>query len=168
VIARAVLFDVFVFHLSARHGSRTLKSLENGNDVRSASTDIINLAAPWVLGKGMNEPGDVQRMNVVTDLLAFVTKHTISLPLDVAFDKVAEEPMQLDTAMIRPGQATSAQAAGLHPEVTSLFLHHDIRRHFRSAENAMLGLVNRKLLGNAVIKAWVVVVPPCSLLEQGD
>src|SRR5215471_8122093 len=168
MISSAVLLDVFVFHLLARHGSGAVKCFEDRNAVRTAPAAVIGLAAPRILGKSVNEPDQIQLVNSVAHLFALLTKHAIPLTLDVAFDKVAEEPMQLDAAMIRPGQATSPQAAGFHPKVATVFLDHDIGRHFRGAENTVLGLVNGEIFGDAIIKPRIFVVPTRILLEQRD
>ena len=47
-------------------------------------------------------------------------------------------------------QATTPIARGLHPEIATILLHHDIRRHLAGAEQAMLALINPEGFRDAV------------------
>ena len=58
--------------------------------------------------------------------------------------------MQLDAGVIRPGQAAAAQAAGRHAEVAAVLLHHHVGGDLGRAEQAVLALIDRERLGDAV------------------
>jgi hypothetical protein len=107
-------------------------------------------------------------MNVIPNLFALVSKNAVELALSVAFDQVAQESMQLDAAVVGSREATAPQAAGLHPEVTAIFLHHDISRHLRSSKQAVLALVDRKIFGDAFTVSRILVVPPRLEFFQRD
>src|SRR5262245_23339240 len=104
-------------------------------------------------------------MDVVTDLLTLVSKDFVGSAFPVALDQIAEKSVQLDSAVIRAGQTAPAQAAGLHAEISPVFLDHDVRRHFGRAEQRVLGLIDTECLGNAVMKLPRRVVPTCRLLD---
>src|SRR5688572_31982241 len=98
-------------------------------------------------------------MNVVADLFPFVTEDAVLAPLEIAFHQVAEEAVQLDAGVIRPGEATAAQAAGGHSEIAPIFLDLDVGRHLGGAEQGMLRLIDREGLRNAVRESWIAVIP---------
>ena len=54
--------------------------------------------------------------------------------------------------VVRAGEASAAQAAGGHSEIASVLLHHDVGRHLGRAEKGVFALVDRKILGDAVLK----------------
>lgn len=168
VVAGAVLIHVFVIHFLAAQRRRVFKRFENGNAVGTAAADVIDLAATRILVEGMNEARDVERMDVVANLLAFVTKNFVETAFDVAFDEVAQEAVQLHAAVIRTGETTAAQTAGLHAKVASVFLHHHIAGNFRCAKDAVLALVNRELLGDAVRVGRVVIIPARGEFLEAD
>src|SRR5436190_11604175 len=107
-------------------------------------------------------------MNVVADLLSLVTVNAINTLLDVAPDEVTEKPVKLDTAVIRPGKAAAAQAAGLHPEIASVLLHHEIGSGLRRTEDTVLALIDRERLCDAIAEFLVRVVPARSLFLERD
>ena len=127
-----------------------VKGLQDRDAVGAAAADVIDLAAARVLDEGVDEAGDVQRMDVVADLFAFVAEDLVEAAFDVALDQVAQKAVQFHAAVVGAGQAAAAQAAGLHAEVAAVFLHHDVARHFRGAEQAVFALVDGKILGDAV------------------
>ena len=57
-----------------------------------------------------HEPRHVEGVDVVAHLLALVAEDPVLAPLEVAFDEVAQEPVELDAGVVRPGQAAAAQA----------------------------------------------------------
>jgi hypothetical protein len=61
--------------------------------------------------------------------------------------------MEFDGGMIWTRQASAAQAAGWHPETSTILLHQDIGREFGRPENRVRGLIDGKILripGNRV------------------
>jgi hypothetical protein len=63
VITFAVLIHMFVLHFSSAEIFDSLECFENRAAVGAAPTDVIDLSAARILIKGLDEPGDVQRMN---------------------------------------------------------------------------------------------------------
>ena len=89
--------------------------------------------------------GDVVGVDVVAHLLAFVAEDAVLAAFEVALHQVAQEAVQLDAGVIRPGEAAAAQAAGRHAEVAAVLLHHDVGRDLRRAEQRVLRLVDREV-----------------------
>jgi len=105
-------------------------------------------------------------VNVVPDLFAEVAEDAVLATFQVAFDQVTQEAMQFHAGMIGSGQATPAQRAGRQPEISTIFLDHHIGGDLRSAEQGMLGLVDRKVLRNPVFEFGIIVIPAgCQLLK---
>src|ERR1051325_5808326 len=98
-------------------------------------------------------------MNVIAHLFAFVSKHLVGLALQVALDEVAEETVEFDAAVIRPGQAPAAQTARLHAEIASVLLDHDVAGRLGGAKKAVLTLVNWEILPDAIRVGSVLVIP---------
>src|SRR5262249_11939068 len=101
VVADAIFIDVNVVHFPSAQRRAALEGLENGDAVRAATADVVDLAATWIFEKGMNEAGHVEGVNIVSHLFALVTKDLVGAPFDIAFDEVAEKPVQLDAAVVR-------------------------------------------------------------------
>ena len=99
-------------------------------------------------------------VDVVAHLLALVAVDFVFLALQVAFDQVAEKSVQLDAGVVRPGQASAAQAAARQAEVEAVFLDGNVGRRFRRPEKGMLRLVDGKILRDAVGISRIVIVPP--------
>src|SRR5713101_772101 len=116
----------------------------------------------------MDETGDIEGMNVVPYLLSLVPEDLIDPLLYVAANQVAQKAVELDTAMVRSGEAAPPQDAGFQAEVPPIFLGHDVRGDFRGAEQAMLALVYRELLGNSRLEFRIVVIPSCLQLAKPD
>ena len=98
-------------------------------------------------------------MDVVSDLLAFVSVDVVGLALEIAFYEVGEKAVELDPAMVGPGEATSAEAAGFHSEVATILLNHDVGGDFRGTEEGVFTGVDREGFRDAVGIGGVVVVP---------
>ena len=69
-------------------------------------------------------------MDVVPNLLALVSVDVVGLALEIAFHEVGEKAVELDPAMVGPGEATAAEAAGFHSKVATIFLNHDVGGDF--------------------------------------
>ncbi len=98
-------------------------------------------------------------MDIVADLFPLVAKNTVFLPLQVALHEVAEETMELDAGVIRPGKAASAQTAGGHVEVAAVFLNDDVGRYLGGTEEGVLALVDGEVLGDTVGIKGISVIP---------
>jgi hypothetical protein len=116
----------------------------------------------------MHELHDVMTVNVIADLLAFVTKDAVGLAFEVALDEVAQETMQLYAAVIRSGKTAAAQRSGRHSEIAAVFLHHNVRRHFRRAKNGVFRLINAKRFLDAIGVIRIGVIPPLLQFLQRD
>jgi hypothetical protein len=111
MITAPVFIDVGVAHRLAADFFQERKCFEDGAGIVFAATEVVDLRDARSLEKGVHEPGDVLRMNIVTYLLALATEDPVFLAFEVALDEVTEEAVQLHAAMIGPGQASAAQAA---------------------------------------------------------
>src|ERR1035438_10275948 len=89
-------------------------------------------------------------MDVIPHLLAFVSEDFVFPLLDIAANQITQETVKLNSRMIGPGKAPSAQAARGHTEVTPIFLHHNVRGHFGCAEQRMLRLLDGERLRNTL------------------
>jgi hypothetical protein len=168
VVASAVLVHVFVLHFFAAAGGGTVEGFKDGDAVGAATTEVVNFAAAGVFIKSMDEAGDVEGVDVVAHLLAFVAEHLVETALDVAFDEVAEEAVEFHTAMVGAGEAATAQAAGFHAEIAAVLLDHDIAGDLGGAEEAVFALVYGKILGDAIEVGRVIIIPAGGEFLEGD
>ena len=58
--------------------------------------------------------------------------------------------MEFHAAVVGPGEAAAAEAAGLHSKVTAVLLHHHVRSDFRGTEETVFALVDREVFANAL------------------
>ena len=136
------------------------ESLEDGARIVASAAEVVDRGDPGGLEKLLDEAGDVMAVDVVAHLLALVAVDFVFLALQVAFDQVAEKSVQLDAGVVRPGQASAAQAAGRQAEVEAVFLDDNVGRRFRRPEKGVLRLVDGKILRDAVGISRIVIVPP--------
>jgi hypothetical protein len=130
MISFPVFIDVGGEHFLARKFFDSGKGLKNGAAVASASAEIIDLARARFFKKCGDKTGHIQRVDIVTDLLALVSVHVVGLALEIAFHEVGEKSVEFDPAVVGAGETTAAEAAGFHPEVAPIFLNHDIGGDF--------------------------------------
>src|SRR5882762_1183736 len=116
----------------------------------------------------MNEPGNVQRMDVVAHLFALVTEHLVHTSLNVAFHQVAEEAVQLHAAVVRPREAAPAQAAGFHAEIAAVLLDHHVCRDLGCSEQGVYGAVDAESLVDSLRESPIGIVPARFLLNKSD
>ncbi len=76
--------------------------------------------------------------------------------------------MELDAAVVGAGEAAAAQCAGGQPEISAVFLHHDVGGDLRRAKERMLGLIDGESLRNALGVGRVGVVPAGGEFDQLD
>ena len=76
--------------------------------------------------------------------------------------------MELDAAVIRTGEAASAEGAGLETEVAAIFLNHDICRDFGGSEEAVFALVDGEVLGDSIDEGGIGVIPAAGEFLKGD
>src|SRR5437867_562446 len=93
VITLAVPIDVLPLHELTADGGDALERLEDRDAVPAAAAEVIDFSYTWAGKEGVDESSDVQRVNVVADLLALVAINPVKTSLDVALDEVAQEPV---------------------------------------------------------------------------
>src|SRR6188768_4282292 len=117
VIADAWGIDVSMLLALAGDSFDDGKRLEDTAGISLAAAEVIDLAAARGIGKRLDEPRDVQAVDVVANLLAFVTEDLVLAALEVAAHQVAEKAVQFDAAVIGAGHATATQATRRHAEI---------------------------------------------------
>lgn len=137
-VADVVPFPVLVYilplHGFAGNGGDLVEGFQNGDAVVTATADVVHLAAAGIFKEGVHEADDVQTVDVVPHLLAFVAEDVVLFSGKVALDEVAEEAVEFDTAVVRASETATAQGAAFHAKVAPVFLHHDVGSDFRRAE----------------------------------
>src|ERR1700689_2065570 len=126
VIAYPILLQIPVYLAFSGKRLRDLEGLDDGRAVGLSSPQVVDLAGPGGLDEGRQESCHIEGMDVVPHLLPLVAHYLVLNPLQVAFDEVAEESMELDPGMIRTGQAPAPEAAGRNVEIPPIFLDHDV------------------------------------------
>ena len=159
VVADAVFFQVREHLLFAAKLLGDLECFQDRAGVPLSSPDIVNLGHPGRFNEFPDEAGDVLTVDVVTYLLAFVSKDLVFAAFEIAFDEVGEEPMKFDAGVIGAGEASAAQAAGRHAEIATVFLDHHIPGNFGGSEQGMLALIDGEIFGDAVGVGRIGVVP---------
>ena len=86
MVSFAVLVGVGVLHLFVGIPSGEVECFEDGATVVFSAAEVIDFAASGRLDKGPHETGDVEGVDVVADLFAFVTEDRVRAAFHVAFD----------------------------------------------------------------------------------
>src|SRR5438552_3343841 len=123
VVTNPILFDVPPLHWPARDVCDYSKSFEYGTRVLFTTAEVINLARSRVFPKLEHETRYIFGMNIVPNLLAFIAVYLIFAAVDIAFDQVAEKPVQLDTGVIGTCQTAASQTTRRHVVVSTVLLH---------------------------------------------
>ena len=168
VIPFPILIDVLVAHLLSADRGNAVERLEDAARITAAAADIVDFAAARVAIERLDESGDVVRMDVVAHLLAKVAEHFVGALFQVAAHEITQKSVQFDAAMVRPGEATAAEAASLQAEISTVLLHHHVAGHFAGAEEAMLALIDGEVFFDAVGISGIVVIPTGRQLFQAD
>ena len=100
----------------------------------AAAAHVIDFAGARLQSELPKCLDEIVAVNVVADLLAFVTEHAIRPTGRGAFHQVGEKAVQLRARVRGTGQAAAAKNRRLHAEVTSVFLHQNIGGNFARAE----------------------------------
>ena len=133
-VADMIPFPVFVDisgeHFLAREFFDPSKGFQNGAAVGAATAEIIDLARAWFFKKRGDKACYIQRVDIVTNLLALVSVHVVGLALEIAFHEVGEKSVELDPAVVGAGETTAAEAAGFHSKVATVLLNHDVGGDF--------------------------------------
>ena len=159
MISFPVFIDVGGEHFLAREFFDSGKGFKNGAAVASASAEVIDLARAWFFKKCGDKASYIERVDVVPNLFSFVSVDVVGFALEIAFYEVGEEAVKLDPAMVGPGEATAAEAAGFHSEVATVFLNHNVGGDFRCSEEGVFAGVDREGFRDTDGVGGVVVVP---------
>ena len=115
----------------------------------AAPADVVNFAG----ARRANECGEgfdqIEAVNVVAHLFSFVTENAIRPAAHGADHQVGEKSVQLGAGVGRAGQATAAKTNRRHSEIAAVFLHQNVRRDFRRAEERMLRVIDAHGFGNS-------------------
>ena len=159
VVADAVLVHIGegLFFSGERFGD--LEGFEDGAGVLFSTAEVVDFGDARGFAEFPHEAGHILAVDVVTHLLAFVAVDLVFAAFEIAFHEVAKEAVEFHAGVVRAGEAATAQTAGGHVEIATVFLHHDIRRNFGGAEEGVFRLVDREGFGDAVLVGEIVVIP---------
>lgn len=144
------------------------KSLKDGAGVILPSPEVVDLGDARCLNESGHEAGHVKGVDVVAYLFPLVAEDAVFLALEVALHKVAEEAVELDAGVVRPGEAAATKAAGGHAEVAAVFLDDNVRGDLGGPEEGVLALVDGEVLGDTMGISWIGVVPAGLKLGESD
>src|SRR5437867_1427728 len=161
VVSDAVLIDVPPLHRPACNFFDYSERLQDRASILFAAAEIINFRCARLFPKLEYETGHVLGMNIVAELLTFVAEDLVLTSLEIAFGQITQKPVQFNTGVIGSCQTASAQTAGWHVVVPTILLDHDVSGELRGAEDGMVALVYRKILGNPVFESAIRVVSTC-------
>lgn len=168
VIADAVFVAVDGGHFLAGDLFADGHGFYHGDVALTATADVVHLGDTWVLVEVPEGLDEIVAVDVVADLLPFVSENLVLTSFDGAFHEVGEEAVELGTGVAGAGEAAAAEARRLHIEIAAVFLDHDIGGDFRCAEDGVDAVVDGHGLSDAV---GVFVVggdfPAGLLLDEG-
>lgn len=159
VVADAVLFHIGEGLFLSGEGFGDLEGFEDRAGVLFSAAEIVDLCDARGFAEFPHEAGHIFAVDVIAHLLAFVAENLVFAAFEIAFHEVAEESVEFHAGVVRASEAAPTQTAGGHVEIASVFLHHDIRRDFGSAEEGVFRLVDREGFGDAVLVGGIVVIP---------
>ena len=159
MIPNTVLVDVLMDLFFSREFLGDLESFPDGAGIGTATADVINFPDAGSFNELLNKAGDVVGVDVVADLFALVAENLVFAAFQVAFDQIGKEAVELDAAVVGPGETAAAQTAGGQSEIAAVFLDHDIGCYLGRAKERVLGLVDGEVLGDAVCVVGIGVVP---------
>jgi hypothetical protein len=150
VVALSILVYVLVMYLLTGNLSAMSSNASRIEIELFLPTDIIHLSLPRIANEQVYELRHIVGVNVIAHLFTFIAEHVVRASFQIAPNEVTEKTLELDSRVVRSREAASAQAAGRHQEIPSVFLHHYIGSHFGGAENRVHRVVDRESLFNAV------------------
>src|SRR3990172_1747285 len=117
VVAFARLLDVPPRDLVPGKLLDSSHRLKNRNAVAAPATEIIDLAGTRLARKLLDGTDDVETVDVVAHLFAFVAEYRIGSTLERCFDQICQETVKLDAGVRRSAQTPAPKNAHIHPEV---------------------------------------------------
>ena len=98
-------------------------------------------------------------MDIIPDLFALIAEDSVFAPFEIALQEITQKSVQFDTRVVGTRQAAAPQAASGHAEITSVFLHHDIRCDFRSTKEGVHALVDRQGFSDPMRILRIRIIP---------
>jgi hypothetical protein len=166
VVPDPVFVDIGMYLGFPSYGFHKFEGFEDRAGVPLATTKVVDFRDPRGIQKTMYELRDVQGMDIVPDLFAFIPEDLVFPAFQVAFDEVTQEAMEFHAGMVRPGQASAAQTTGGDTEIPPVFLDHDIRGHFGGTEQGVFALIDGKGLCDAMLEIRRGIVPTGVLFDE--
>src|SRR5437870_5541645 len=111
VVAAPRLVAIAPAHGGPDQRADLLDRLEHRHTVLAPAAKVVDLARARLLGECAEGPHDVVAVDVVADLLPLVAEDRVVLPAHGALHQVRQEAVQLDAAVLRPGEAAAAEDA---------------------------------------------------------
>jgi hypothetical protein len=114
IVADMITDTVFV-HIGeglcfAGEAFRDFEGLEDRTGIRFAAAKVVDLALARSGDECCHESRDIERVDVVADLFAFVTKDSVFVAFEIAFYEIAEETVEFDARVVRAGEASAARS----------------------------------------------------------
>ena len=88
-VAGAILVHVFEIHLFAAQCRGALKCFQDRDAVGATAAYVINFAAAWFFAKSVDKTRNIQGMDIVAHLLAFIPENFVKTAFDIALDEIA-------------------------------------------------------------------------------
>jgi hypothetical protein len=106
-------------------------------------------------------------MNIVADLFSFIPIDLLEYSTHIDLHEVTEKPTQFDSGAVRSSKTATSEATGIHAEVATVFLDHDIGSDLRRTKETMPAPVNPHVLSDAVVVLEACVFPACREFSKG-
>src|SRR5262249_20656721 len=84
VIAASGRIHILVFHRFARDFAYGLEGFQDGNGVLSPASDVVNFRRARGRDEALDQPGDIDAMNVIANLLSLVAIDSVGSAFEVA------------------------------------------------------------------------------------
>ena len=91
MVSFPALIDILVGHLLSRDLFDQIKRFQDRNGITATAAQVVNFGSARRMYELIHELHNVERMDIVTNLFAFITEHLIGSALEIAPDQVAEE-----------------------------------------------------------------------------
>src|SRR5215469_5468791 len=151
VVALAVFFVVAPRYLPAGGGLDHAEAFEDRGIALAAAAQIVDLARARRRNERLERAHHVEAVNLVAHLLALVAEYRERLAAQGGLDEKAEKAVQLDPAVVGPGETSAAKARCRHAEITAVLLNDQVRGGLRRAEQAVLAPVDAHRLVDALV-----------------
>src|SRR5712692_2840230 len=115
----------------------------------AATADIVNFTHARRANKFSKRFHEIEAVDVVADLLAFVAEDAIRTAADGTGHEIRKKPVQLSAGVRRTGQASAAKTNRRHSKITTIFLDENVSRGFGSAEERMLRVIDAHRFGDS-------------------